>query len=138
MILESQGIKTHHEETKPKEGNEIHNELAHVRLQLSWEPKTICHSTHGCKDEVIQIPKARSCELECPKSDVIEGLVVKDHAFVCIFQQVNRKSAIVGLYYSVRHLGGEEHTKCVNHSIWVLLLDLGYQQYSHCRACVAT
>lgn len=65
------------------------------------------------------------CQLESSKADIIEGLIVKDHALIGIFNQlVDGESGIVGLNHCVRDLRGGKDREGHHHSIRVLFSDL--------------
>lgn len=82
---------------------------------------------------------AWSGELKGTEADIVEGFIVQNHAFICIFNQlVNGKGCIVRLHNSVRHLWGWEHGKCKHHAIGILFPDLGNQKCSHPRTCSTT
>lgn len=87
---------------------------------FSWEKK---------KDrESNQLLTTWVCELESSKADIIEGLIVKDHALISIFNQlVDGESGIVGLNHCVRDLRGGKNREGHHHSIRVLFSDLRYQ-----------
>jgi hypothetical protein len=54
---------------------------------------------------MVQIPIGWGSQLECPKADVIECLIVNTECLISIFNQlVDRKGGIVGLDNSVRNL----------------------------------
>ena len=52
---------------------------------------------------------AWGAELKGPEADVIERLIIKDHAFISILHQLmNRKCGIIRLHNSVRYLWRRE------------------------------
>lgn len=85
--------------------------------------------------EWVRVLTARSGQLEGPETDIIECLIVENHALIGILHQlVNRESGIVRLHDSVRDLRGREHGECQHHPVRVLLPDLRNQQCSHPRS----
>lgn len=51
---------------------------------------------------MIQVTESRLSQLERPKADVVECFIVKNHALVCILNQlVNGKRRVVGFYNDV-------------------------------------
>jgi hypothetical protein len=67
-------------------------------------------------------------ELESAEADIVEGLVVKDHALVSVLDKlVDGEGGVVGLNDGVRDLGGWEHREGEHHSVRVLLPYLRYQ-----------
>ena len=71
-------------------------------------------------------------ELEGAEADVVERLVVEDHALVRVLHQlVHGQRRVVGLHHGVRHLGRREHGEGEHHAIGVLLADLGDEQGAH-------
>ena len=62
---------------------------------------------HDSRDEVVEVAKGGGGELEGAEADVIQRLVVQDHALIGVLHQlVHRESGVVGLHHSVRHLQG--------------------------------
>lgn len=71
---------------------------------------------------------ARSGELEGAETDIVEGLIVKNHTLIRVFNKlVNRECGIVRLNYSVRYLWRWKHRKCEHHAIRILFPYLGNQ-----------
>ncbi|BAS85603.1 Os03g0661250, partial [Oryza sativa Japonica Group] len=71
---------------------------------------------------------------EGAEADVVEGLVVEDHALVGVLDElVHGQRRVVGLHHGVRHLGRREHGEGQHHAVRVLLPDLGDEQRAHAR-----
>merc|ERR1711988_361815 len=102
VLLRATGCKrceANHEEVQTWEWNEIHSELTKISVQLTREAQASCYTAHGCTDEVVQITVSWCGQLQGPETDVIQSLVVQQHALVCIFDQlVERKHGIVRLH----------------------------------------
>ena len=74
-------------------------------------------------------------ELQSAEADVIESLVVENHALISVLNKlVDRERGIVWLHDSVGHLGRREHRECHHHPVRVLLPDLGDEQGAHSGA----
>nr|GMD73330.1 protein TUB21 [Ipomoea batatas] len=68
---------------------------------------------------------AWSCKLEGSEADVIQGLVVENHALICILHElVDRQCGIVRFHDCVRNFGGWEDRESQHHPIRVLFPDL--------------
>lgn len=81
----------------------------------------------------------RGGKLQCTEADVVQGLVVQDHALVSILNKLmHRKGGIVWFDNCVRNLGRRKDRKCQHHAIWILLPDLGNKKGSHSRARSST
>eukprot|EP00970_Alexandrium_tamarense_P001744 scaffold226_cov185-Alexandrium_tamarense.AAC.3 len=88
------------------EGNHVHCELSEIAVELTWEAKAARSSTHCRSNEMVQISVCWSSQLECTEADVVQGLIVKSKALVCIFDELmDGEGSIVRLYDSIRHLG---------------------------------
>ena len=48
--------KANHEKMKPGEWDEVHCKLAKVWVELARESKAACNTTHGGRNQVVQIP----------------------------------------------------------------------------------
>jgi hypothetical protein len=40
---------------KAGEGYQVDCKLPEIRVQLAWEPQAASNTTHGCRDEMVQI-----------------------------------------------------------------------------------
>lgn len=54
-IARCQRSEPYHEEVEAREGDEIHGELAEIRVQLAGEPQATGDARHGAGDQVVQI-----------------------------------------------------------------------------------
>jgi hypothetical protein len=55
---------------------------------------------------MVQISVGGGGELESPEADIVESLIVNDHALVGVFNQLmHGQRGVVGLNDSVGHLG---------------------------------
>jgi hypothetical protein len=80
----------------------------------------------------VRLFTGRVGELEGAEADVVEGLVVKDHALVGVLHQlVHGQRRVVRLDDGVGHLGRREHGEGEHHAVRVLLPDLGDEQRAH-------
>ena len=92
------------------EGNEVDGQLPEVRVELTGEPEAAGDSGHGSGDQVVEISVGGSGELEGSEADVVECLVVDDHALVGVLDQLmHGQSGVVGLHNGVGHLGRRHH-----------------------------
>merc|ERR1711937_895060 len=120
-----EGCKAYHEEVQPREWNEIHCQFTKISVQLTWEAKARCDATHCCTDEVAQVTIGWCGQLKGPETDIVQGLIVKQHTFICILHQLmERQYGIVGLNDGIRDLGRWDHRECLHNSVWVLLANL--------------
>lgn len=49
-----------------------------LRRWHAWKAQTAGDARHDGRDEVVEIAKGRSCELEGTEADVVQGLIVED------------------------------------------------------------
>ena len=78
-------------------------------------------------------------QLKSPEADVIQSLIIQDHAFICILNKlVNRKGGIVRLNNCIWDLWWGEYWKREHHSVRILLPNLWYQQGTHARTSSST
>merc|ERR1719446_43452 len=121
-----------HEEVQAWEWDQVDSNLAEIAVELTWEAKAACDTTHGCGDEMIQVSIGWGGQLQRAEADVIEGLVVKQEALVSVLNElVEGEHCVVRLHNSVRHLWGWDDTECFHDTIWVLLTDLGNEESAH-------
>ena len=121
----SEGGETGHEEVETGEGDEVDTDLSQVRVELTGETEAAGHAGHGGGDQVVKITVGGGGELEGSEADIVEGLVVNDHALISVLHQLmHRESGIVGLNDSVGHLGGGHDGEGLHDSVGVLLSHL--------------
>lgn len=80
-----EGSEADHEEVESGEGDQVHGELSQVRVELTGEAEAAGHAGHGGRDEMVEVSVGGSGELEGSEADIVEGLVVDDHALVGVF-----------------------------------------------------
>lgn len=59
VLLGSTGCKwskPNHEEVQPREWNQIDSELTEIRVELTRETKATSYTTHGSRNQVIEVP----------------------------------------------------------------------------------
>merc|ERR1719329_2050720 len=135
----SQWCKTGHEEVKTWERNQVHCNLTQIAIQLPRETDASCHTTDGRADQVIQIAVGGCREFQCAEANVIQSLVVKQHAFIGILDQlVERQDSIVWLDNSVRDLWGWDDGKSLHDAVRVFLTNLGDEEGTHTRSSAST
>ena len=94
--------KAGNEEVETRERDHVDSELAQIRIQLSWKPEASGHTTHGGRNQVVQVAISRGGKLKCPEADVVQGFVVDAECFVCVLDQLmHRECGIVGFDDSV-------------------------------------
>ena len=117
------------------EGDEVDGELSEIGVELTREPEAAGDSRHGGGDEMVEISVGGSGELEGSEADVVQGLVVDDHALISVLHQLmDGEGGVVGLHDSVGHLGGGHDGEGLHNSVGVLLSHLGDKEGSHTRA----
>ena len=76
----------------------------------------------------IKILTARRDEFEGAGADVVESFIIKDHAFICIFNKLmHRKGCIIRLNNRIRNLRRGKDGEGKHHPVWIFLSDLRYQ-----------
>merc|ERR1719262_1023849 len=84
----SQRCKSCHKKVKPGKWYQIHCYLSQIAVQLSWKAQTCRHTTHSCRDKVIQITIRWRSQLQSPEADIVQGFVVEQHAFIRVLHQL--------------------------------------------------
>ncbi len=134
-----EGGEADHKEVETGEGDEVHRELAEVSVELTREAKAAGDTGHDGRDEVVEVTEGRGGELEGAEADVVQRLVVEDHALVSVLDElVHREGSIVRLDNGVRDLGGGHDREGEHHAIGVLLADLGDEERAHAGASTTT
>merc|ERR1711907_725283 len=80
--------ETNHEEVQTWEWNEIHCKFTKICVQLTRKAQAGRHTAHGCADKMIQIAISWRGQLQGPETDVVQSLVVQQHAFISILHQL--------------------------------------------------
>ena len=70
---------------QPGKRHQVHVDFAQVAIELAWEAKARSDSTHGSRDEVVEIAIGRSRKLQGPEADIVQGLIIHQEAHVCVF-----------------------------------------------------
>eukprot|EP00967_Tisochrysis_lutea_P120953 scaffold198792_cov32-Tisochrysis_lutea.AAC.1 len=74
--------EANHEEVEAGEGDHVDGKLAQVAVELAREAEATGGRRHDGGDEVVQITKGGSGELEGAEANVIESLVVDEERLV--------------------------------------------------------
>ena len=83
---------------KSWEWYQVGGEFSQVRVELTWESETTGDSRHGSRDQVVKVSVGWSGEFQGSEADVVKGLVIDDHDFVRILDQLmDRKGGVVWL-----------------------------------------
>ena len=128
----SEGHETDHEEVQTRERDEVDSHLAQVSVELTGEAEARGDTRHGGRHQVVEVAVSGGGQLERAEADVVQGLVVHDHALVGVLHElVDGQGGVVGLDDGVRHLGGREHGEGEHDAVGVLLADLGDQESAH-------
>merc|ERR1712159_429350 len=123
------------EEVETGEWNQVHAELAEVRVELTREADAAGHAGHASGAKVVQVAISWGGELEGTEADVVQSLVVHAHTLVSVLDQlVDGEGSVVWLDDGVGHLGGWHHGEGKHHTVGVLLTDLGDEKGSHTGA----
>jgi hypothetical protein len=124
---------------KTGEGDEVHGELAKVRVELARETDAGGNTGHGSRDEVVEVTIGRSGELEGPEADIVEGFIVKAHALISVLDElVDGEGSVVWLDDGVGDLWRWDDGEGVHNSVWVLLSDFTDEKGSHTGSGTAT
>mmetsp|Transcript_12795 Transcript_12795/g.38583 ORF Transcript_12795/g.38583 Transcript_12795/m.38583 type:complete len:322 (-) Transcript_12795:358-1323(-) len=133
-----EGGEANHEEVQAREGNQVHRQLPQVTVQLTREAQAAGDAGHDRGDEVVQVAEGGGGQLQGAEADVVQRLVVQNHALVGILHQLmHGQGRIVRLHHRVRHLGGGHDGEGEHHPVGVLLADLADQQRAHAAAGAA-
>mmetsp|Transcript_13666 Transcript_13666/g.19951 ORF Transcript_13666/g.19951 Transcript_13666/m.19951 type:complete len:499 (-) Transcript_13666:33-1529(-) len=131
--------ETDHEEVETRERDQVDSHLAQVGVKLTREAEARSDTGHGGGHQVVKVTVGGGGELEGTEADVVQGLVVEDHALVGVLDElVHGEGGVVGLDNGVGHLGRREDGEGEHDAVGVLLADLGDQEGAHTRAGTAT
>ena len=84
---------------------------------------------------MVQVSEGGGGKLKGTEADVVQRFIVQHEAHVGVLDKlVHGKNGVVGLHYSVGHLGGWDHGVGGYHAVGVLLTDLGDKEGSHTGA----
>ena len=125
----SQGSETDHEEMETGERNHVNAKLAKITVQLTRETEGGGNTGHDGRDQLVKFTIARVGKLEGTEADIIQSFVVNAESSIAVLNQLmDRENSVVGLNNSVRDLGGGDNGVSAEHTIGVLLTDLGEQK----------
>ena len=134
-----EGSETDHEEVKSGEGDKVDSELSEIGVELTREPEAASDSGHSSGNEMVEISVSGGGQLEGSETDIVEGLVINDHALVGVFDQLmDGEGGVVGFHDSVGHLRGGHDGESLHNSVWVFLSDLRDEEGSHTRSSTTT
>ena len=80
-----QRSESRHEEVKTREWDHVDGKLTKIGIKLTREPKAGGDSTHGGRNEMVEVSIGGSGELQCAETDVIECFVVNAVGLVGVF-----------------------------------------------------
>lgn len=88
---------------------------------------------------MVQVPKRRLGQLQCPKADVVQGLVVKDDTLVRVLDElVECEGRVVGFNNNVGDFGGGYDREGSHDAIRVFFADFLDQQVAQARPSATT
>jgi hypothetical protein len=124
---------------KPGEGNKVDSELPEIGVELTGEPDGAGSTRHSDRNEMVQITIGGGGQFEGPEADIVEGLVIDDHALIGVFDELmDREGGVVGLDNGVGDLGGGEDGEGFHDPVGVFFSDLGDEQGTHTRTSTTT
>ena len=77
-----------HEEVETRERNHVDCKFSEVSIELTREPETSGHTTHGQRHQVVKVTVGGGGELQGSEADVIEGLIVNTVGLICVLNQL--------------------------------------------------
>ncbi len=80
--------EANHEEVKTRKGDQVDSKFSQISVELARKAQTSSHTRHDGRHKVVKITKGRSCEFKSAETYVVKGLVVYDHDFICVFDQL--------------------------------------------------
>jgi len=106
---------------------------------LAREAEAASDTADSGGHEVVKVAVCGGSELQSAEANIVESFVVKGEAHISILDKLmDGKGGIVGLNYSVRHLGGRDDREGRHDTIGVLLTNLGDEKSAHTRASSTT
>merc|ERR1711939_740758 len=134
-----EGSEASHEEMETGEGDQVHSELAEVRVELTGEAEAAGDTGESGGHEMVKVTVGGGGELEGPEADIVEGLVVNAHDLIGVLNKLmDGEGGVVGLNDGVGHLGGWHDREGAHHTVGVFLTDLGDEEGSHAGASATT
>jgi hypothetical protein len=135
----SQRSESNHEEMETGEGDHVHSQLTKIAVELTRESKTASGTANSSGHKMVKISVSGGGKLKSSEADIVQGLVIQSKALIGVLDKLmDRKSSIVGLHHSVRHLGGRNNGVGRHNSVGVFLTDLRDQKSSHTRSGTTT
>ena len=105
-----QGGETDHEEMESGEGDQVDSQLSEVGVQLTGESQAAGDSGHSGGHQMVEVTIGGGGQLEGSEADIVQSLVIDDHALVGVLNQLmHGESGVVRLNDGVGHLGGWHH-----------------------------
>ena len=80
-----QRCETDHEEMQSWERNQVDSQFSQVTVQLTSESQAASDTAHSSRHQMVQITISWGGQLEGSEADIIQSLVVNDHALISIF-----------------------------------------------------
>mmetsp|Transcript_21139 Transcript_21139/g.29810 ORF Transcript_21139/g.29810 Transcript_21139/m.29810 type:complete len:311 (+) Transcript_21139:547-1479(+) len=135
----SEGGEANHKEVQTGEGDKVNGKFAEVGVELTGEAEAASDTGHSGRHEVVEVTVSGGGELEGTEADIVQGLVVDNHDFVGVLDElVDGQGGVVGLNDGVGHLGGREDGEGSHHPVGVFLTDLGDKESTHTRTSTTT
>jgi hypothetical protein len=111
------------------ERNHVNAKFAKITVQLTRETKGSGNTGHDGRDQLVEFTITRVGELESAEANVIQSLVVNAESSITVFNQlVDRENSVIRFNDSVGNLGGGNNRVSAEHTIRVLLTNLGEQK----------
>eukprot|EP00976_Prorocentrum_cordatum_P097067 1190848-Prorocentrum_minimum.AAC.1 len=134
-----EGGEADHEEMEAGEGDQVHGELAQIGVQLTGETQAAGDTGHHGGDQMVKIAEGGGGQLEGAEADIVQGLVIEDHALIGVLNQLMYgQGGVVRLNHGVGHLGGGHDGEGQHHAVGVLLANLGDEEGAHAGAGATT
>mmetsp|Transcript_23416 Transcript_23416/g.48171 ORF Transcript_23416/g.48171 Transcript_23416/m.48171 type:complete len:309 (+) Transcript_23416:590-1516(+) len=128
-----------HEEVQAWERHQVHSDLAQVAVQLSREAQAACDSTHGRRDQMVQVAVGWRRQLQRSEANVVERFVVQQEGLIGVLHElVKAQDGIVRLHHRVGDLGRRDHREGLHDAVGILFSHLGDEQSAHASAGAAT
>merc|ERR1712050_100895 len=96
-----QGRKACHEEVEPREGNEVHSNLAEIAIELTREAEARRDAGHSRAHQMVQVAICWRRQLQSAEANVVQSFVIEQEALVRVLDQlVERQYCIIRPMYS--------------------------------------
>jgi hypothetical protein len=101
--------KSDHEEMESWERNQVDGHLSEIAVKLSWESEAASDSTHGGRDEMVEISVCWGSKFEGSEADVIKGFVIDNLDLIGVLNELmDGESGVVWLNNGIGDLWGWE------------------------------